>query len=107
MYWPVVHAVAGDATMVFICVNSGHGFAPAGVHVPGAPAVAPVAVGAGGIGVLLHPGIDVFRIGGAGSVCVMPSFGGLLLHPGVGATYGVTVTSVSSSIMSIRPALDR
>jgi hypothetical protein len=46
-YWPVVHAVAGDAVTVFglpaINASTDAGaFVFAGVHVPGVPAVAPV-----------------------------------------------------------------
>src|SRR5580765_3939876 len=44
-YWPVVHAVAGEASTPVIAVRLIGGVDPVGVNVPGVPAVAPVATG--------------------------------------------------------------
>ena len=48
-YWPTVHAVAGEATTAAAVAPAAlaGGVDPAGVHVPGMPAVAPVAVADG------------------------------------------------------------
>jgi hypothetical protein len=41
--WPVVHAVVGLATQPGMAARFARGVEPEGVHVPGVPAVAPVA----------------------------------------------------------------
>src|SRR5262249_30092122 len=89
-YWPVVHAVAGEAVTPVIG-NARGGLLPAGVQLPGVPAVAPVAAGPA----LLNPGGGKSRVCSVGIGEAGP--GGLLLQPGMdisttasGATCGIS-----------------
>jgi len=69
MYWPVVHAVLGEAVIDAVLAPAAldGGVLPEGVHVPGVPAVAPVAgvpvvVIVGGQLVITHSKSEVRRV---------------------------------------------